>query len=77
MSRYFIKSAVKNKGSLHKQLGIPLNKKIPNRLINKVISAKSGDIISNPTNIGRRRIKVTTKLERRAILARNLRNLRT
>ena len=63
------------KGTLHRQLGIPLDKKIPISLLNKIVSAKSGDMITNPTSLGKKKIKVTRVLERRAILARNLKNI--
>mgnify|MGYP001180883221 CR=1 FL=1 len=63
------------KGTLHRQLGIPLDKKIPISLLNKIVSAKSGDTITNPTSLGKKKIKVTRVLERRAILARNLKNI--
>ena len=64
------------KGVLHKQLGIPQNEKIPVSLLNKIISAKPGDTIKNPTSKGRKRIKVTRVLERRAILAKNLKEIK-
>jgi len=63
------------KGTLHRQLGIPLDKKIPISLLNKIVSAKAGDTITNPTSFGKKKIKVTRVLERRAILARNLKSI--
>lgn len=63
------------KGTLHKQLGVSLDKKIPISLLNKIVSAKAGDTITNPTSLGKKRIKVTRVLERRAILARNLKSI--
>ena len=63
------------KGVLHKQLGISKDEKIPMSLLNKIISAKSGEVITNPTNKGRKRIKVTRLLEKRANLAKNLKNI--
>jgi hypothetical protein len=60
------------KGTLHRQLGISENDKIPISLLNKIISAGLGEVITNPTSLGKKRIKVTRVLERRAILARNL-----
>ena len=62
-------------GTLHKQLQIPDNKKIPLTLLNKIIKAKAGDIIINPTKIGKKKIKVTRLLEKRAILAKNLKKI--
>jgi len=71
----WIQKAIKEKGALHRQLGIPKNKKIPKTLLDKIIEAKAGDTITNPTKTGKRRIKVTRELERRAILARTLREM--
>ena len=45
-------------------------------LLNKIVSAKAGETIRNPTKTGKRRIKVTRLLERRAILARTLKRMR-
>ena len=63
------------KGVLHRQLGIPQNMKIPVSLLNKIIAAKPGDVITNPSGKGRKRIKVTRILEKRANLARNLKEI--
>lgn len=73
---YFIQKLNLKKGSLRRSLGIPKGKKIPLSLLNRIISAKSGQVIRNPTKVGKRRIRVTRKIERRSILARNLINLR-
>jgi len=54
------------KTSLSKQIGISLKSDIPVTLLNKIISAKIGDTITNPTKTGKRRIKVTLLLKRRA-----------
>jgi hypothetical protein len=64
------------KGVLHNQLGIPKEEKIPMKLLNKIVAAKAGQTITNPTGKGRKRIKVTRVLEKRAILARNLKNIK-
>jgi len=63
------------RGILHKELGIPSQMKIPVSLLNKIISAKAGETITNPSKVGRERIKVTRAIEQRAILARNLKNI--
>lgn len=76
MVKKFIKKAIKKPGSLSKQLGIPIKKNIPMTLLNKIVAAEAGDIIKNPTKVGKRRIKVTRKLEQRAILARNLKGFK-
>lgn len=72
MVRRFIKKAIKRPGALSRQLKIPIKKNIPMTLLNKIVKAKAGQTIRNPTKIGKRRIKVTRLLERRAILARTL-----
>lgn len=72
----WIHKAVKKKGSLSRQLGVPIEKNIPMTLLNKIIAAEPGDTIRNPTSVGKRRLKVTRLMERRAILARNLKRIR-
>tara|TARA_Y100000296_G_scaffold50229_1_gene57565 strand:+ start:466 stop:699 length:234 start_codon:yes stop_codon:yes gene_type:complete len=64
------------KGALSRQLGIPVEKNIPMSLLNKIVKAKEGDTITNPSSIGKKKIKVTRLLERRAILARNLKKIK-
>lgn len=76
MTKKFIKKAITRKGALRSQLRIPSNEKIPMGLLDKIISAKSGQTIKNPTLIGIRRIKVTRLLEQRAVLARNLKSFK-
>ena len=63
------------KGVLSKQLGIAEEKNIPITLLDKIIKAKAGETIKNPTMSGKKNIKVTRILERRAILAKNLKNI--
>lgn len=63
-------------GALRKQLGIPNDKKIPIGLLNRIIKARRGQRIRNTTGIGKRFIRVTRLLERRAILARNLKRIK-
>lgn len=65
-----------NKGALSRQLSIPEKENIPKTLLNKIIKAKAGETITNPCKVGKRRIKVTRLLERRAIFARNLKNMK-
>jgi len=72
MVKKFIQKIKIKKGALSRQLNIPEKKNIPLTLLNKIITAEAGQTIRNPTTIGKRRIKVTRLLERRAILARNL-----
>jgi hypothetical protein len=68
----WIQIARPKKGALSRQLGIPEEENIPITLLNKIIKAKPGDTITNPTKRGKKKIKVTKLLERRSILARNL-----
>ena len=75
MKSNWIQKALSRPGSLHKSLDIPKPTKIPMQLLNAIIKAKAGDTISNPTKIGKKVIKATRRLERRAILARNLKNM--
>jgi len=71
----WIQKAIHRPGKLHTDLGIPKDDKIPITLLNKIIKAKEGDIITNLTTKGKKKIKVTRKLEQRAILAKNLKKL--
>jgi|TARA_B100001971_G_C18101240_1_gene488968 hypothetical protein len=75
MVKRWIQQAIHRPGKLHVDLGISKGVKIPMTLLNKIVNAKSGDIIQNPVKIGLRKIKVTRKLEQRAILARNLKKM--
>tara|TARA_Y100000310_G_scaffold26446_1_gene25211 strand:- start:3032 stop:3268 length:237 start_codon:yes stop_codon:yes gene_type:complete len=75
MVRKWIQKAVNKPGTLHRQLDISEDEKIPFSLLDKIIAAKAGDVITNPSKLGKRKIKVTRLLERRAILARNLKKI--
>ena len=68
---FWIQKAIKKPGSLHKQLKIPEDKKIPMALLKKIVAAKAGDEIT----FNRERIKVTRLMEQRAIAAINLKNI--
>jgi len=68
---FWIKKAIKKPGSLHKQLKIPEDKKIPMALLKKIVAAKAGDKITFKD----KKIKVTKLMERRAIAAINLKNI--
>jgi hypothetical protein len=74
--RFWIQAAVRRKGALSKQLGIPEEKNIPVTLLERIRKAKIGTTIKNPTKTGKRTIKVTNKLKRRAVLALTLKRLR-
>ena len=75
MSKW-IQKAVKKKGSLSRQLRIPVKRNIPVTLLRRVVRAKPGQVIRNPTSVGARRVRVTRLMERRAILALNLKKLK-
>ncbi len=76
MVKKWIAKALSRPGSLHSALNIPKKEKIPISLLNAIINAKAGQIIKNPTSKGKKIIKVTRKLEQRAILVRNLKNMK-
>ncbi len=76
MANLWIQKAIHRPGKLHRELGIPKDEKIPMQLLNAIIKAKAGQTIKNPTQKGKRRIRVTRGIERRAILARNLKSLK-
>ena len=76
MVKRWIQRAIHRPGRLHSDLGIPKSEKIPIKLLNVIVQAKAGQTISNPTSVGRKRIKVTRKIEQRSILARNLKKLK-
>ncbi len=76
MIKKWIQRAIHKPGKLHSDLGMPKDEKIPMGLLNVIIRAKAGQTIKNPTSKGRKRIKVTRIIEQRAILARNLKNIR-
>jgi len=76
MVKKWIQKAIHKPGKLHSDLGISKDEKIPITLLNAIIRAKAGQTIKNPTSKGRKRIKVTRQLEQRAILARNLKNMK-
>lgn len=74
MPKYWIQTVVrnKNKGALHRQLGIPEKQRIPRALIETIVSSETGKVIKNPTKTGRKRIKVTRLLKRRSLFALNV-----
>ncbi|MBU2053332.1 MAG: hypothetical protein ABIJ14_03210 [Nanoarchaeota archaeon] len=75
MVKRWIQRAIHQPGRLHRDLEIPKGTKIPIELLNKIIRANAGQTITNPTRTGKKKIKVTRKIEQRAILARNLKIL--
>jgi len=76
MIKRWIQKAIHKPGRLHSDLGISKDETIPLTLLNAIIKAKAGQIIKNPTSKGKKKILVTRRIEQRAILARNLKNLK-
>ena len=76
MIKRWIQRAIHKPGKLHSDLGISKDEKIPMSLLNVIIRAKAGQTIKNPTFKGKKRILVTRRIEQRAILARNLKNIK-
>ena len=64
------------KGALSRQLGIPERENIPITLLEKIRKAPIGSTIRNPTKRGKRLIKVTRLLKKRAVLALTLKRIR-
>lgn len=63
------------KGALSRQLGIAKKDDIPMTLLRMIVIAKIGEVIRNPTKLGRRRLPITRLLIRRAVLAITLKKL--
>lgn len=57
--------------SLSAMLDIPKKDNIPLTLLTKIKNTEVGSIIKNPTNKGKRNIKVTKKLKQKAVFAHN------
>lgn len=57
------------KGSLSRMLGIPEKDNIPLTLLRKITKTEIGMTIRNPTKQGKRKIKVTRLLKKRALFA--------
>jgi len=70
--KWIQKSGVK-KGALHRQLQVPTSKPIPKTLLNALVKAHQGSVVSNPTKTGKSTIKVTPLLKKRVMFARNVR----
>lgn len=71
----WIRTAVKNPGALHRQLGVDSDERIPVTFMRSIRGAKIGETVKNPTEIGVRKIRVTPTLKRRVVLALTLREL--
>ena len=75
MASRWIQKAIKKPGALSRQLGIPEEENIPVTLLKKIRDAEIGETITNPTKKGKRKIKVTALLKKRAVLALTLKKL--
>jgi len=72
--KYWIQKVVEphERGALHRQLEIPMRERIPKKLLLAIRRAKTGEVIRNPTSVGKRVIKVTTLLKQRTNFALNV-----
>lgn len=73
--RQWIRKSIKRPGALSRQLGIPAKENIPVSLLRRIKARPIGSVVRNPAKVGRRRIKVTPLLKRRATLALTLKRL--
>ena len=64
------------RGTLHRQLGVPTDKKIPKSLLSRIKHSPLGKTVKNPTHTGKRKVKVTGLLKKRAVLAHTLRSFK-
>ena len=78
VKKYWIQNAVSKhkKGSLHRQLGVPKDKKIPKSLLARIKKTEIGNTVKNPCKTGKRKMKVTPLLKKRAVLAYTLRSFK-
>jgi hypothetical protein len=65
--KWIQKALGRRPGALRRQLGIKKERPIPRTLLVKVAKADVGDIVRNPTSVGRRQYRVTRLLKRRAV----------
>jgi len=76
MAKKWIQKAGLRKGTLSRQLDIPVKDTIPITLLKAIRDAKTGSTVKNPTKSGRSNIKVTRLLKKRAVLAITLKESR-
>jgi hypothetical protein len=57
---------------LRRQLGISERKKVPVTLAQKISKTPAGKTVRNPTKSGKKSIKVTPLMKKRAVLAKNI-----
>ncbi len=53
-------------------LRVPKKKKIPVTLLRRIKNTELGKTMKNPTNTGKKRVKVTKKLKQKALAVYNL-----
>lgn len=63
------------KGALHRQLEVPQSEKIPSTLLNEIKNTPVGKVAHNPTKTGKKSVKVTGLLKKRAVLAKTARDV--
>ena len=63
----------KTRGKLHQQLKIPMQRKVPRKLLTSIMATPIGRRIPNPAAVGKRRILVTRLLKQRSGFALNVR----
>lgn len=63
------------KGALSKQLGIPEKQNIPMGLLEDIKRAEVGAVIQNRHGIGKREIKITALIKKRANMAMTLKRI--
>jgi len=73
--RRWIRHAIKRRGALSRQLRIPERENIPITLLRRIRAAPIGATVRNPTTKGRRTIRVTRLVKRRAVLALTLKRI--
>jgi hypothetical protein len=71
----WMQNAFHKEGALHRMLGIPESELIPFTLLEKVRVTRIGTTITNPTQVGDKRIKVTKLLKLRAVGALNAKRI--
>lgn len=60
------------KGALSKQIGVPVSKNIPIKVLNKIVKADIGTKVTVPKG----RVTVTRLMKRRAVMARTLKSIK-
>lgn len=67
MKRPWMQSALGRKpGALRRQLVIPRGHVIPKSLLTRIVNADPGDVVINPTTVGKHRYTVTRLMKQRS-----------